>query len=330
MPKRERVGILGLGAYAPERIMANDEWSEWVDTSDEWITSRTGIKRRRIAASEETTATMAVEAAHRALRDCDLEPGAVDEIIIATDTPEVYIPDTASYVQHLLGTREVPAYDLAGSGCAGFLLALDIARSRVGSQDRKILVIGVELLTRLMDWNDRATCVLFGDAAGAAVVGSGSKSVQILEAIAGTDGSQAEILMLETGGTRSPFSLAAAEKRLHRHIVMNGREVFKEAVRRMSSASKQVLERAGLTVDDVDLVVPHQANLRIITAVSKALGIGSDKMFTNVEEFGNTGSASVPLALVQARTEGRISAGDTVLMTSFGAGFHWAAVLIRF
>jgi 3-oxoacyl-[acyl-carrier-protein] synthase-3 len=330
MTTSDRIGILGLGAYAPERVMTNEEWADWVDTSDEWITDRTGIKRRRVAGSEETTATMAVEAANRALKDCGLLPSAVDEIIVATDTPEVFFPDTASYVQDLLGAREVPAYDLAGSGCAGFLQALDIARSRVGTNGRTILVIGVEMLTRLMNWRDRSTCVLFGDAAGAAVVGVGEDTIEILEAVAGTDGSRADILTLETGGTRIPFSLEVAEKNLHMNIVMKGREVFKEAVGRMTAVSKEVLELAGYTVDDVDLVVPHQANMRIISAVGRTLGVPIDKVYTNVEDFGNTGSASVPLALVQARDEGRISAGDLVLLTSFGAGFHWAAALLRF
>lgn len=330
MTTSDKTGILGLGAYAPARVMTNDEWAEWVDTSDEWITSRTGIKRRRIAAADETTASLSVEAAKRALKDCGLEPSAIDEIIVATDTPEVYFPDTASFVQHMLGAREVPAYDLAGSGCAGFLQALDIARSRVGSEGRTILVIGVELLSRIMNWRDRTTCVLFGDAAGAAVVGRGKDNIEILDAMAGTDGSRTEILTLETGGTRSPFSVEAAEKELHHNIVMKGREVFKEAVGRMSSVSREILGRVGLTIDDVDLMVPHQANMRIISAVGKALGISQQKVYTNVENFGNTGSASVPLALVQARDEGRIATGDLVLLASFGAGFHWGAVLIRF
>jgi 3-oxoacyl-[acyl-carrier-protein] synthase-3 len=330
MTTSDKIGILGLGAYAPERIMTNEEWTEWVDTSDEWITTRSGIKRRRIAGEDETTATMAVEAANRALKDCGLQPSAIDEIIVATDTPEVYFPDTASYVQHLLGAREVPAYDLAGSGCAGFLQALDIARSRVGAEGRTILVIGSEMLTRIMNWRDRSTCVLFGDAAGAVVVGSGEDTIEILAAVTGTDGSRAGILTLETGGTRAPFSVEAAEQGLHRNIVMKGPEVFKEAVGRMAKVSRQVLEQTGLTIEDVDLVVPHQANMRIISAVGKALHIPPEKVFSNIEDFGNTGSASVPLGLAQARDEGRISAGDLVLLTSFGAGFHWAAVLLRF
>jgi 3-oxoacyl-[acyl-carrier-protein] synthase-3 len=323
------VGLLGLGAYTPARVMENAEWSEHVDTTDEWIRSRTGIERRRIAAPDETTATMAVEAARRALDDANLEPADVDEIVVATDTPEVYIPDTAAFVQHLLGAREVPAYDLAGSGCAGFLQALDVARSRVLTGQRRVLVIGVELLSRLMDWSDRSTAVLFGDAAGAAVVGDTGGGSEILAAVAGTDGSRWDILTLEAGGTRMPFH-SPEGRRAHDSIVMNGREVFREAVARMSEAAYAVLEKAGRKLADVALVVPHQANLRIIQAVGKALGVAAERVFVNVQEYGNTGSASVPLALTGARAAGRIRPGDLVLMTSFGAGFHWAAVLMRF
>ncbi len=325
-----KVGMLGLGAYAPERVMENAEWSEYVDTSDEWIRSRTGIERRRIAAPEETTASLSVEAARRALADAGLEADALDEIIVATDTPEVYIPDTAAFVQDRLGAREVPAYDLAGSGCAGFLQALDVARSRVLSGQRRVLVVGVELLTRLMDWHDRSTAVLFGDAAGAVVVGETGAPRELVAAVAGTDGSRWSILTLEAGGTRIPFhTLAGGTRSAHDSIVMKGREVFREAVGRMSEASHQVLEKAGLTLADVDLVVPHQANLRIIDAVGKALGIAREKVFVNVQEYGNTGSASVPLALAEARDTGRLHPGDLVLLTSFGAGFHWAAALVR-
>jgi 3-oxoacyl-[acyl-carrier-protein] synthase-3 len=328
--ERRSIGLLGLGAYVPERVMENAEWARWVDTTDEWIRSRTGIERRRVAGEDETTATMAVAAARRALDDAGLAPGDVDEIIVATDTPEVFIPDTAAFVQHLLGTREVPAYDLAGSGCAGFLQALDVARSRVLAGKRRVLVVGVELLTRLMNWRDRSTAVLFGDAAGAAVVGDTEGGNEILAAVAGTDGSRWDILCLEAGGTRRPFGLEAARAGAHHDIVMNGREVFREAVARMSEAARQVLEQAGHALAEVSLVVPHQANLRIIQAVGKALGAAEDRVYVNVQEYGNTGSASVPLALAEARAAGRVRPGDLVLLTSFGAGFHWAATLVRF
>jgi len=324
-----RIGILGLGAYAPERVMENDEWSRYLDTSDEWIRTRTGIERRRIAADEETTASMAVHAARRALADAAVEPEELDEIVVATDTPEVYIPDTASFVQNLLGAREVPAYDLAGSGCAGFLQALDVARSRVLSGQRRVLVVGVELLSRLMDWSDRSTAVLFGDAAGAAVMGETEGPGELIAAVAGTDGSRWDILTLEAGGTRLPFHSVSARD-AHNSIVMKGREVFREAVARMSQAAQQVLEKAGQAMADVALVVPHQANLRIIRAVGKALGVAKERVFVNVQSYGNTGSASVPLALAEARSAGRIHPGDLVLLTSFGAGFHWAATLVRF
>jgi 3-oxoacyl-[acyl-carrier-protein] synthase-3 len=310
--------------------MTNDEWTQYVDTSDEWITSRTGIKRRRLAADDENTADLAVSAAQSALADAGLAPAQIDEIIVASDTPEVYTPDTASFVQHKLGAGEIPAYDLAGSGCAGFVLGLDIARSRVGNGDRRVLVIGVELLTRLMSWRDRNTCVLFGDAAGAAVVGSGDGAVEIVAATAGTDGSRGDILTAKVGGTQAPFNIERAKQGVHQWIVMKGREVFKEATTRMSAAANEVLAQAGLAVDDVALVIPHQANLRIIQATGKALGLPEEKVYVNVHEYGNTGSASVPLALWEAREHGQIGAGDLVLLTSFGAGFHWAAMLLRF
>ena len=325
-----RVGLLGLGAYLPERIMTNQEWAEHVDTSDEWIVSRTGIERRRIASEDESTTDLAVAAAEQALADGGFGPEDIDEIIVATDTPEVYLPDTAAFVQTRLGVGEVTAYDLASSGCAGFVLALDIARSRALADDRRVLVIGVELLSRLMNWKDRNTCVLFGDAAGAAVVGSGPDAAEILAATAGTDGSRSDILALEVGGTRSPFTEERAREGAHQDIVMHGREVFREAVGRMTASSLEVLAEAGVGVDDVALVVPHQANLRILDAVGDRLGVPPEKLFVNVQEYGNTGSASVPVALWEAREQGRIKPGDLVLLTAFGAGFHWAALLLRF
>jgi 3-oxoacyl-[acyl-carrier-protein] synthase-3 len=326
-----KVGILGLGAYVPERVMTNADWGRLVDTTDEWIVARTGIEERHFAAEDQSTADLAVAAARAALADAGLEPEDVDEIIVATDTPEVFSPDTAAFVQHLLGARQVPSYDLAGSGCAGFVQALDVACSRVlAGRPERVLVIGAEVITRLMDWTDRATCVLFGDAAGAAVLGRGAASGEIVAVETGTDGSRTGILGLPIGGTRHPFSLDIAQRGLHKQIVMNGREVFKEAVTRMSEASRKVLAKAGRELAEVALVVPHQANLRILTAVAKALGTPMEKVFVNVREYGNTGSASVPLALTQARDQGRVQDGDLVLLTSFGAGFHWAAALIQF
>ncbi len=325
-----RIGLLGLGAYLPERVMTNDEWAEHVDTSDAWIVERTGIHRRRFAAADESTADLAVRAAQSAIDDAGLTPADIDEIIVATDTPEVYSPDTASFLQARLGTREITAYDLGSSGCAGFVLALDVARARALQKDRRILVVGVELLSRLMDWTDRNTCVLFGDAAGAAVVGRTSGDAVILAANAGTDGTQSDILGLEVGGPRVPFTEERARARLHQHLVMKGREVFRAAVHRMSACAHELLDQAGLTLDDVALIIPHQANLRILNAVRDRLGVPDEKVFINVYEYGNTGSASVPVALWEARAQGRIQPGDIVLLTAFGAGFHWAGVLVRF
>ncbi len=322
--------ILGFGGYVPERVMTNDDWAEIVDTSDEWITARTGIKERRFAAEDEATLDLAANAAEVAIKDAGLVAGDIGEIIVATDTPEVYTPDTASFLQHRLGCDNIPSYDLGGSGCAGFVQALDVARARIAFSPRNVLVVGVELISRLISWQERETCVLFGDGAGAVVVGPGESSPQLLDVVAGTDGSKTDILTLSTGGTRDPFTVETAASGAHQHLTMNGREVFKQAVGRMSEAVAEVLEHVGGTIEDVKLVIPHQANKRIIDAVGKKLGLREGQAFVNVDKFGNTGSASVPLALWQARDQGRIVEGDLVVLTAFGAGFHWAAAAIRF
>ncbi|HEX6147625.1 MAG TPA: beta-ketoacyl-ACP synthase III [Acidimicrobiia bacterium] len=322
--------LLGFGGYVPERVMTNDEWAQLVDTSDEWITQRTGIKRRRIAAEDESTLTLAANAGGMAIKDAGLTPDDIDEIIVATDTPEMYTPDTAALLQDLLGCRHIPTYDLGGSGCAGFVQALDVARARIAFTPKKVLVVGVELITRLIDWTDRSTAVLFGDGAGAVVLGSDPGRARILDVVTGTDGSAAGILTLAAGGTRNPFNRRTLESGEYNRLVMDGRKVFIEAVRRMSEAVTEVLGRIGSTIDDVALVIPHQANLRIIEAVGKKLGIDRDRVYVNVHEYGNTGSATVPFAMWEGVETGRITEGDLVVLTAFGAGFHWAAAALQF
>ncbi|KAA3605225.1 MAG: beta-ketoacyl-ACP synthase III [Planctomycetota bacterium] len=310
--------------------MTNEDWTRYVDTSDEWIVERTGIHQRRFAGEKETTVDLGMAAARLAMEEAAVQPGELREIIVATDTPEVYNPDTAAYIQHQIGAGEVPAYDLAGSGCAGFLQAVDLACSRVAVRGGPILVLGVEAISKIMSWQDRNTCVLFGDGAGAMVIDQGQDLVEVLAVTTGTDGSKADILGKEIGGTRVPFSKEVAEDNVHNRVVMNGREVFKEAVSRMSAAAHEVLNQVGWSTDDIDLFVPHQANIRILHSVAKSLGFPLEKVYINVQDYGNTGSASVPLALWEARNKGMVPAGSKVLLTAFGAGFHWAAVLLQF
>ena len=322
--------ILGFGGYVPERVMTNEDWAEILDTSDEWITQRTGIKRRRFAAEDESTMTLAVDAATVALKDSDLTPDDIDEIILASDTPEMMTPDTAALVQNELGCRNIPTYDLGGSGCAGFVQALDVARARIAFHPKKILVIGVELISRMISWEDRSTVVLFGDAAGAVVMAPEAGRAQVLDVVTGTDGAHAEILTLAAGGTRHPFNKESLESGDFDRLIMDGRKVFVEAVRRMSESAIEVLDRIGRSMRDVSLVIPHQANMRIIEAVRKKLGLDEDRVYVNVDEYGNTGSATVPLAMWEAVSTDRIKEGDLVILTAFGAGFHWAAAAVQF
>jgi len=322
--------ILGFGGYTPKRIVTNDDWARLVDTSDEWITQRTGIKRRHFAADDETTMTMATEAAASALKDADLTPDDVDEIILATDTPEMMTPDTAALVQNRLGCRNIPTYDLGGSGCAGFVQALDVARSRIIVEPKRIIVIGVELISRMISLKDRATAVLFGDGAGAVVLGPSGGRAEVLKVVSGTDGGAAEILTLAAGGTRNPFNEDSLASGDYNRLVMDGRRVFAEAVRRMSEAATDVLDKVGRSLSDVKLVIPHQANLRIIEAVRKRLGLAEGAVYVNVHDYGNTGSATVPFAMWEAVNNDRIHQGDLVVLTAFGAGFHWAAAAVQF
>ena len=322
--------VLGFGGYVPERIMTNDDWATLVDTTDEWITTRTGIKERRFAADDQSTLDLAEQAALRAMNDAGLAADDIDEIILATDTPEVYTPDTAALLQDRLGCRNIPTYDLGGSGCAGWIQAIDVARARIAFEPKRVLVVGVELISRLISWEDRATCVLFGDGAGAVVMGPGGGKAELLDVISGTDGSKADILTLQTGGTRHPFTVESAAAGDHQRLDMKGTEVFREAVRRMSSVTLELLERIDRPLSEVALLIPHQANKRIIDAVGHKLGIEEDKVLINVDRYGNTGSATVPLGLWEAYEQGRIQPGDLVMLTAFGAGFHWASAAMQF
>ncbi len=322
--------VLGFGGYVPDRVMTNDDWASIVDTTDEWITSRTGIKERRFASDDQSTLDLSEQAALAAIKDAGLGPADIDEIVVATDTPEVYTPDTASLLQDRLGCRNVPTYDLGGSGCAGWIQAVDVARARISFEPKQILVVGVELISRLISWEDRATCVLFGDAAGAVVLGPEGGKAKVLDAISGTDGSKADILTLRTGGTRHPFTVDSAAAGDHQRLDMNGSEVFREAVRRMSSVTLELLERLDRDLSDVALLIPHQANKRIIDAVGNKLGIDESRVLVNVDRYGNTGSATVPLGLWEAYEQGRIRQGDLVVLTAFGAGFHWASAALQF
>lgn len=321
-------GILGIGYAVPEEKLTNFDLEKMVDTSDEWITTRTGIKERRIAPRHEATSDWAVKAAEKALADAGVSPGEIDLLIVATATGDYQVPSTASIVQHRLGIPDTAAYDL-GAGCSGFVYALDQAWHAVRSGGyNKALVIGADLLSRIVNWRDRSTCVLFGDGAGAVVVGETAPDYGVLATYLGSDGSGAESLIIPAGGSRKPFdeeALAAGEH----YLRMTGNEVFKFAVRIMEDATREVLRRAGLTPDDIDLFVPHQANIRIIEAAAKRLGVEEDRIVVNVQRYGNTSAASIPIALGEAVEEGRLKEGHRIVAVGFGAGLTWGAAALR-
>ena len=322
--------ILGTGSAVPSKVVTNDDLAKIVDTSDEWITTRTGIRERRVLEDSKATSDLALLASERALEDAGLDVGDLDAIIAGTCTPDYQFPSLGCVLEAKLGAKEVFSFDV-NAACSGFLNALSVAdlfirSGRIGNA----LVVGSDVLSRYLDWQDRSTCILFGDAAGAAVLGAGENGDRgILSTRLQTDGSYAETLYIRAGGTKKPATQETVENREH-SIYMNGKEVFKVAVRSMEDISRRVLAEAGLGVEDVSLVVPHQANRRIIAALAARLDIPMDKVVVNLDKYGNTSAASVPVALDEVRRAGRIADGDIVLLNAFGAGFAWGASVIRF
>jgi 3-oxoacyl-[acyl-carrier-protein] synthase-3 len=321
------VSITGLGSHVPERVVTNDELSTMMDTSDEWITERTGIRERRIAAPEEALSDLALPAAREALEDAGLEGSDLDLIIVATVTPDMAFPATAAVLADQLGAREAGAYDLS-AGCTGFMYAVAQAYGMLaGGLAQRALVVGGDVLSKILDWSDRGTAVLFGDGAGAVVmerVGQGG----FLGFELGADGSGGPQLYLPGGGSRTPATSESVAERLH-YVQMNGREVFKFATRVLVSSAEAVLAECGRTVDEVDVYVPHQANVRIIDYATQKLGIPEDRVVIDVDRYGNTSSGSIPLALADAKADGRLAAGRLVLMTGMGAGLTWGSGLIE-
>src|SRR3954466_5681100 len=322
------VSIVGTGSYLPERVLTNDDLMKIVDTTDEWITTRTGIKERRIAGKDELTSDMATKAALRALEQAEISPADVDLILVATATPDMLFPATACFVQKKIGAKKAACLDISAA-CAGFLFGIEIAQQFITSHTHDVvLVIGAEKLTSITNWTDRNTCVLFGDGAGAAVLRHRGSTHGVISTHIGSDGDFSDILFMPGGGSRCPITAENAHMNLAT-IHMTGKEVYKQAVIAMISAAHKVLEKAGLTIDDIACVIPHQANRRIIEAIADRLKIPIEKFYVNLDRYGNTSAAAVAIALDEANRTGRIKAGDYILMVVFGGGLTWASTVIE-
>ena len=316
-----------MGKYLPARVLTNQELEKMVETSNEWITSRTGIRERRLAGKKEATSDMAIKAAKNALKDAGIKAESLELIITATITPDMQFPSVASLVQSALGARKAVCFDISAA-CAGFVYALAVAQQFISQATYKnALIIGAEKLSTITDWTDRNTCVLFGDGAGAAVV-TATKKPGILSTYLGCDGSRGELLMLPGGGSRNPASQETIKKRMH-YIKMQGNELFKLAVKTMADAANKALKQARLSCQDVDCFIPHQANARIILAAAKRLGLDTQKIFMNIDKYGNMSSASTAIALSEAVKSQMIKKGDIVVLDVFGAGLVWGACVIK-
>ena len=326
--KRPFAELWGTGSYAPKRVMTNDEFSKFLDTSDQWIQERTGIRERRISSKEETNACMGKAAALQVLNETGLTPLDIDAIIYATASPDRLLPSQACDLQAILGAKNAAAFDV-GAACSGFVYALSTAEGMIAAdQAEHVLVIAAEKLTSIMDWSDRTTAVLFGDGAGATIVRKSTNGRGILSGYLKTDGTLAELLYRPGGGATHPPSEELLKDHSY-YIKMAGREVFKAAVLSMADACDHALERAGLSAGDIDLLIPHQANIRIIEATAKHAGLPMDKVYVNVDRFGNTSAASIAIALDEAVKCGRLKPGMTVMFCVFGAGFTWGSLVVR-
>jgi 3-oxoacyl-[acyl-carrier-protein] synthase-3 len=320
--------IVGVGSYVPERILTNAELEKLVDTTDEWITSRTGIKERRIAAPDQYTSDLATAAAQRAMKNAGVTPEQIDLIIVATITPDMPFPATACLVQRKLGARRAAAFDLEAA-CSGFIYALEIGQQFIMSRTYDtVLVIGAEKLSSITDWQDRNTCVLFGDGAGAAILQNREGAHGLLTAVMGADGENSDLLSMAGGGSRCPATVESVNSRMH-YLRMEGKETFKNAVQAMVTAAKEALRRCELDVSSIKCIIPHQANRRIIDAVGDRLGATPEQLFVNLEKYGNTSAASVAIALDEVVSSGRLQRGDLILLVVFGAGLTWGAAVIE-
>ncbi len=327
-PHLRTVSITGVGSCVPDRVLSNADLERLVETSDEWITTRTGIRERRIAGDGQATSDLATEAARRALADAGVRAEDVDLIIVATVTPDMPFPSTACLVQHRLGATRAAAFDIEAA-CSGFVYALDIASHFVASHTYDVvLVIGAEKMSSVVDWTDRNTCVLFGDGAGAAVLQNRPSAHGLLTTCLGSDGGKASLLELPAGGSACPATAETVAARRH-YLRMDGKETFKNAVNAMVTAANHALGRCGIGIERIQCIIPHQANQRILTAVAERLGARPEQVFSNVEKYGNTSAASVGIALDEAVKSGRIRRGDLVLLVVFGAGLTWGAAVIE-
>lgn len=320
--------IVGWGKYVPENVLTNEDLAQMVDTSDEWIRSRTGIVERHIVDKDEATSDMAIKAARAALEVANFDPARLDLIIVSTCTPDHPIPATACLVQSALGASQAAAFDL-NAACSGFIYGLDVAVNMVrsGGYDN-VLVIGAEALSRWIDWTDRSTCVLFGDGAGAFLLQASDQPGGVMSVALGADGSGANLLIVPGGGTRNPPAWDSTRNGMCT-LQMEGREVFRFATRIMGRVAKEAIEQAGLEIDDIELFIPHQANLRIIKTAARFLSLPMERVFVNVDRYGNTSSASVPIAVCEAVEEGYLRPGDHVVLVGFGAGLTWGATVIQ-
>ncbi len=324
------IELAGTGKYTPERVVTNEEYAQRLDTSDEWIMQRTGIRERRFAAPEESTLSMATAAARAALTNAGVTPADLDLIVCATVTPEHPLPATGNELQHALGCRTIPSFDVAAA-CSGFVYSLIMAGQFVHTGVAEtVLIVGAECLTRVIDMEERSSCILFGDGSGAAVIRrSREPSRELVAFRMGSDGGGAKQIWIPAGGAREPASVRTVNERLH-YMRLRGREVFKFAVTKMRDVVRETLDDAGISVDELALLVPHQSNLRIIESACQRLRIPLDKVVINIDRYGNTSSASIPIALHEATANGRIRPGDLVMLVAFGAGLTWAGALLRY
>jgi 3-oxoacyl-[acyl-carrier-protein] synthase-3 len=320
--------ITGWGMAVPRRIVTNEELASRIDTSDEWIRTRTGISQRHVAGPDECTSVLAAAAGREALAVAGVAPEAIDTVIVATCTPDRPFPATACTVQQSLGIPRAGAFDLVAA-CSGFVYGLSVGAGLIrGGVSRTLLLIAGDIFTHFIDWDDRNTCVLFGDGAGAVVLQATEEPLGLLAANVGSWGEGEKLMAVDAGGTRLPISAALLDQR-RQYVSMNGREIFKHAVRGMCESSEQALREAGVSRDEIKLVVPHQANLRIIEAVAKRLEVSMERVFVNLDRYGNTSAGSVPIALYEAAQAGRIVPGDLVLLTAFGGGLTWGSCVVR-